>query len=135
MRVGKLFVLPLTIIALTCGCGTESSGPDTYPVTGTVTLDGTPLATGSIVFDPVNGTGQGCAGTITDGQYEMESCAGNMRVSITSTTQTGEVDEYGESVHKSVLPRDKYDLNSKLTADVTADGANTFNFELTSGAN
>jgi hypothetical protein len=134
MWVCKLFLLPLAMIVIASGCATEPAGPKTYPVTGVVTFDGKPLATGSIVFDPADGQGQGQAGTITAGQFKMESCAGSMKVSITASSESGKTDEYGEAVYESLLPRDKYDVNSKLTAEVTAEGPNSFTFELTSGA-
>lgn len=130
MRTWLLFLFALAIIGLSSGCGSGSSGPKTYSVTGTVTLDGSPLETGSVVFDPVDGAGQGCAGEIKAGKFNLKACVGSMKVSITSSKDTGKKDQYGEAIYENVLPREVYDVRSKLTANVTADGPNAFTFEL-----
>src|SRR5262245_38254316 len=55
----------LSLAVLLAGC-TTTTGPKTEPVTGTVTLDGKPLAGAQVVFQPKSG-GQAASGT-TDAQ-------------------------------------------------------------------
>lgn len=72
------FVLALTV-ALT-GCG--GSEPPEFaarlvPVTGTVTLDGEPLADAVIHFDPQQGDGESAVGkTDANGKYELKTLLG-----------------------------------------------------------
>ncbi len=64
----------------TIGCGPgEPAGPETSPVTGTVTLDGTPVAGAKVLFRPVQSGTQGkTAEAVTgeDGRYEMRTHVG-----------------------------------------------------------
>ncbi len=57
------------------GCG--GSGVDTIPVTGTVTLDGTPVPGAQLVFVPADGAGQAASGITDDqGKYSLNCSAG-----------------------------------------------------------
>ncbi len=60
----------LAALALFVGCGT-STGPKTVPVTGTVTLDGTPVAGAVVTFSPEAADGRAATGT-TDGSGRFE---------------------------------------------------------------
>jgi hypothetical protein len=56
-----------------CGCAPTTTGPDTFPTTGIVTLDGTPVAGADLSFYPSSGSsriGGGYAVTNDDGSYE-----------------------------------------------------------------
>ena len=70
-------MLRLGVIALagtTCGCAPEPAGPETFPASGIVTLEGAPVADAELTFYPVskdNGTGGGHARTGEDGAYEV----------------------------------------------------------------
>src|SRR5262245_45958998 len=67
------------------GCGDSGS-----VVSGTVTYEGTPLASGSISFAPVDGKGPTSGGPIKDGQYRVEGLLpGQKRVEITGALATG----------------------------------------------
>src|SRR5689334_23374660 len=57
------------LICLAAGCG--QSGPDVAPVKGRVTLDGRPLATVDIVFQPKDGKPPATSRTDEDGHYEL----------------------------------------------------------------
>lgn len=62
------------LLGLTAGCGGKQySGPTLVPVSGTVTLDGKPLANATVSFVPVGTTpGRTCYGaTGPDGRYEL----------------------------------------------------------------
>ncbi|RIK77039.1 MAG: hypothetical protein DCC67_13160 [Planctomycetota bacterium] len=60
-----------------CGCG----GTGTVAVSGTVTLDGAPLATGEIEFTPTEETGGPAAGAVIEGgRYEVPAVAQGLRI-------------------------------------------------------
>ena len=120
-----------------------ASNPDDQRVAvrGTVTLNGQPLAEGSIALRPVPGTRGPTAGaSIKDGKYSITSqrgpFAGEFRVEILATRKTGRkvldnltglrVDEY-----EQYLPQ-RYNSKSVLTVEVIAGAQNQFDFELTS---
>ncbi|WP_437192166.1 carboxypeptidase-like regulatory domain-containing protein [Planctomicrobium sp. SH527] len=72
----------LCAIAMTflgCGGGTEKASlPNTVPVTGTIKLDGKPLAGATVVFVPKSGTaGIECTGTTdAEGRYTLKQLRG-----------------------------------------------------------
>ena len=124
-------VLPL----LGCGHGGRMS------VEGTVTLDDRPLKNGAIQFRPLAGTNGPTAGAeIVDGKFVVPArggpFAGKFRVEITAVRRsgrkvpnlmgTGMVDE-----HSQFLPA-RYNSESQLKAEVTANGPNHFDFGLIS---
>lgn len=65
----SLFVAIATIV----GCG--DSGPVCVPVTGTLTLDGEPLAFKSLTLTPIEGTTGGGASGYSDGQGKYQVLA------------------------------------------------------------
>ncbi len=66
----------LGVVLLVVGCGSE--GPELIPVKGTLTLDGTPLASKNLYFSPEPGTpGLGAGGnTKPDGTFELLAVVG-----------------------------------------------------------
>ena len=125
-------------LLLLAGCGSES---DRSSLEGTVTLNGQPLAEGSIALRPLPGTrGPTAGGKITNGTFailpEQGTFAGTFRVEITASRKTGKqtkdtmlgimVDDY-----ERIIP-DRYNRQSELTAEVTEDGPNHFEFTLSS---
>ena len=128
----KRFAYAASVVYVVCALGIGCGGGDkreTTLVSGTVTFAGKPLEEGNIVFDPVDGTGGSSMGAITNGKFEFESELGNKRVLINAVRVTEEKDQYGEPVTESYIPA-KYNEESTLTAEVKADGENTFTFEL-----
>ena len=121
----------LSLVVACVGCSGGSDGPTMHIVKGTVTLDGTPLAEGSIVLDPADASGTPVMGGVKDGAFELEAPVGNKIVRFSATKVTDEKDEYGEPISISLIP-DKYNGSSELTATVK-EGENTVGpFELTS---
>ncbi len=105
---------------------------------GTVTLDGVPLDSGSIHFESLDGAGgHGGGGVITGGKYILPPAHGlpdgNYRVSISAPEATDREPSMGEEVPPPAerIP-EQYNVRSQLTALVTRDGPNTFDFELKS---
>ena len=130
MRSVRWLVL---LSVVTCGCG----GVKIVPVSGTVTLDGQPLAGAHISFEPVEGTitETSTATTDTDGRYDLECLSsgrmgavpGTHRVLITTVSSDDYVDE------RSRLPRDRVPpryQDGSLTFEVQTNGNEDADFEL-----
>ncbi len=103
------------------GCG--SKFPETFPVTGTVTLDGKPVSGAAVVFTPDEG--RQATGTTDDaGRFELSTfelgdgaLPGKHRVTVAKTT----VDFSDEEEEKVVflIPQKYGNLStSELTSDV-----------------
>ena len=129
-----LFWLPtFTMI----GCG--RSGSARYEVSGTVTIDGKPLNSGSILFSPL-GSGPTAGGKIADGQFllarDKGPTAGSYRVEILAYQPTGrqipDPDSPGKTTEEigQVIPA-RYNVQSELRAKITAAGTNHFEFATT----
>jgi hypothetical protein len=125
LRLPHLWV-PL-LICVVAGCG--KGGPDLAPVTGRVTLDGRPLESVDVVFQPTNGNPPSTTRTDADGHYEMLYKRGLMgarvgehtvRIGFTSNIVTNPPN----------IPA-KYNMASELRREVKS-GANELDFELTS---
>lgn len=76
-RLGP-FRFAVAVIAIVCvaGCGGAASGPTTVPVTGEVTLDGSPVPTADVAFTPSgDSTDATSALAVTDttGRFEVVS--------------------------------------------------------------
>ena len=139
------------------GCGGRE-WPPTYKTTGMVTLDGSPVERASITFSPKEGQQPANATTDASGRYQMTSfnagdgaTAGSFDVAILKFPAI-EIDAgrggvpFGEANRTNAGPSpesledpenelpEKYSNSEKsgLSATVTADGENVFNFELTS---
>jgi hypothetical protein len=86
----------LAIVAMLlscCGCA-QSDGPVRVAVAGKATLDGTPIAEGTINLLPASGTKGPVAGApIMDGLYSIAAakgpCVGRYRVEIRGSKKTG----------------------------------------------
>ena len=121
--------LALTIFAvLSSGCGDSSGAADKnrrHPVRVTVLLDGKPLPDGQVDFVPLDGRAPG-TGQIKDGRAEFRSVAGKCTVEISAFRKFGNMRE-----PENFLPK-RFNEQSKLSAEVTVDGENTFNFTVTS---
>lgn len=124
----------LPLVLLLAGCGGKSSGPPTADVKGKVTLDGTPLASGKIVFD--EGPSIPAAELdIKDGNYSGQVLAGSKTVRISSykeAPQKGPMKGPGyDTMQVNILPA-KYNTASKETREVKVGGPNEFDFAVTS---
>jgi hypothetical protein len=105
------------VLALGCGGGAMPV------VSGTVTLDGQPVANGSISFVPLDGKGRTAGGTITDGKYSTKVPVGEMKVSISVPKIVGREKEFDtpdsptRDVAKESAP-EKYNSKSELKLTV-----------------
>jgi hypothetical protein len=126
--------LPLICgVVLTTGCAQKPKGmPDLAPVTGTVTMDGQPLAKASIAFVSQSGGQVSFAGTDGAGKYELRysgrykgAMIGENTVQISTASENPVGPEW-----KDPIPA-KYNKKTELKADVKQ-GTNTFDFDLKS---
>ncbi len=69
--VSLLVVVGFSLSILSgCGGGADYDGPERAAVSGSVTLDGSPVANGTIAFTAV-GDGKSASGPIADGSYSI----------------------------------------------------------------
>lgn len=123
-------------IFIVCLMGCGGTGDGLGSVTGTVTLNGEPLAGVVVEYSPTGGSGSMAMGlTDESGYYEMMfsmnqkgASLGSNKVSI-STADAGLPDADGKNI-KELVPAE-YNSKSTLVATVKA-GANVIDFELKS---
>lgn len=136
MKLGKCIggVL-LSAALLLVGCQAKS-GPDTYPVSGTVTYQGKAVKQGQILFVPDatqvgGGPTSGCE--IIDGNFVGKSTAGAKRVEIYGSWETGKTikmdDGTGEVPQQASIPS-KYNEGSKLEVELKPETNDNLKFEL-----
>lgn len=124
--LGIFVALVLLDCALSC-----SQGPKYCDVSGTVTLDGQPIAAGNILFSDVGGTLGPDSGEIKNGRFEAKVKEGKKRVEISAAKilPGGAKGAGGEPVPEEIIPA-AYNTQSKLTEEVTVAGPNEFKFTL-----
>jgi hypothetical protein len=128
---GRWFLLASVALSVFGAC--SRSAPATYPVTGSVTLDGKPVANGNIVFIPADrGLGPE-GGRIVEGKFSARSKAGKCRVEITAENEVGPNTPRFEDkpIRTNYIPA-RYNFKSELTVDVAANPNNAFALQLTS---
>lgn len=120
-----LFATTLLLI----GC---SGGPRSYPVSGTVTLDGKPLDDGNIYFLPLDPNVPPDAGKIEAGHFRFAAREGKVRVEIRASREVpGKRSPMGNIRKEEYIPA-RYNRESTLEAEVRADKENVYSLELTS---
>ena len=144
LGLGKRFDPRFLVLAVLAGCS-SSDGLPRERVSGKVTLDGKPLAVGSIQFVPVSvgdakNPALAAGATITDGAFDISRDSGltpnSYSVSITSAAGGGagvanEPPGPAPAAAKEAIP-EKYNKSSTLIKEVKAKSENNFTFELTS---
>ncbi len=125
-------ILPLAIFV---GCG--SSGPELAPVSGRVTLDGDPVSSALVLFQPEASGSPSYGATDRDGRYELGYKRGQQGALIGWHSVRIEADNVisgpnGESMKRPKLVPSRYKTQSELRREVVAGKHNTFDFELTS---
>jgi len=119
----------LASLALLGGCG--ESGPQLAPVSGTVTLDGQPLATADVLFQPEEAMKSPSVGqTDAAGHFVLAYKRGVLGAVVGPHTVRISVSR--ELVRNPPNIPARYDAQSELRSDVKR-GDNTFEFNLTSG--
>jgi hypothetical protein len=124
LLLGVVLMLPVS------GCGPKT--PPNYPLSGTVMLDGQPMAEGEISFVMLGVPPQ--VFPIKAGAFQGQMQAGKWPVEIRAY-RPGKPIEMG-GMKADVSPEnyipDRYNTNTALQAEVTSSGANKFQFEIQS---
>jgi hypothetical protein len=107
------------------------SRSDLVEVTGAVTWEGQPVETGEIIFHSVDPSITPAGGRIRGGEFKVLTKTGKKRVDIQAVRKTGKRDvKEGFEITELYIPS-RYNAETELEADVTADGENHFEFALT----
>ncbi len=119
------------------GCGSKSSGPATYKISGTVNLDGSPLESGSILFVDPDRQVQTYFATVRDGSFQTVIEAGKRDVQITSVRESKDkkvpsADGSGMVPASEQIIPVKYNEKTELQIAVEPGAKNQFEFELKS---
>jgi len=134
LRFSKVCLSPLVLAAALAlaGCGDGSQLPK---VSGSVSVDGTPVAKGSISFIPTAGQGPTTGAEILAGKYASQAPLGEAKVEIRVPKVVGKKKLYDtadspvQDVMEELLPA-KYNEKTELRFESKA-GRNEKNWELT----
>ncbi len=124
------FAIPL-LLAMFAGCG--QSGSQVAPVSGRVTLDGRPLASADVSFQPDGAQRASSGRTDADGRYQLMFKRGQPGALVGEHTVRISVSR--ELVRNPPNIPARYDTQSELRREVKADEENIFDFDLTTDAN
>lgn len=130
-RCCAAFVLECALVcALVIGCSAKPTGmPDVAPVTGTVTLNGEPLAGASVIFQ--SESGHSAMGTTdSSGSYQL-TAPGNQKgavIGLNKVKINSKLDGPPDPNWKDPIPA-RYNSASELSAQVNP-GKNSFDFAL-----
>ena len=130
-----LFAVTLTALS-TAVTGCSRADGNRAAISGRVTLDGTPIEEGSILFVPVEGAaGNVAGGPIKDGRYKLPPNAGAFvgrnRVEIRSPRTTGRTIQYapGTAPSQEVIQMVARRFNAESTLKVEVQpGQNSADF-------
>lgn len=146
----RSWLLLVVCVSLLVGCS-EPAGPETVPVSGTVTFNGEPLVGAQVVFSPAEGGARNAMGTTdAQGKYQLSmfgendgTIIGPHTVSIspagaggTDTADAANPDAsydamMGGAAAAEAAPKEgEFAAVSDLKADVTAAGPNVFDYKL-----
>lgn len=137
MRTFKFTTILAILVGMVSGCA--DNGIPREAISGQVTLDGQPLAEGSILLQPM-GEGPSAGGEIKAGRFALPRnfgpSPGKYRVELSAWKATGKTirDEAmgGQDETLVAIIPPKYNANSTLEIEVKQGEKNTFDFELSS---
>jgi len=120
-------VLVTAGLALLAGCGGSDDESD---VSGTVNIDGKPLAAGQILFETLEGGKAPVSGAIKDGQYSVKTIPGKKKVKITATRPGKKIDPTMGAAPQEAMIGPEYNSNSQLMIEVKPGKNPGRNFEV-----
>jgi hypothetical protein len=126
VRLSGLLILTI----LLAGC--RKSGPELAPVSGRVTLDGRPVASADVVFQPDGAMSPSYGRTDGDGQYQLGYKRGVEGAMVGQHTVRISVSRELVRNPPPIPPR--YNTESELRREVEPSKKNVFDFELSTQA-
>jgi hypothetical protein len=129
----RVIVAWFAACSLLCGCDSgKRAEPARFPVSGSVTIDGKPLAQGVVYFKTV-ATGAIDSADVIDGKFQGKAEQGERRVEVCSYEKVPAKadDPMSQDIQKNTIPA-RYNTDSQLTAKVTPNGPNEFEFKVES---
>lgn len=131
-RPGAFFAtLLVSAVSLICVAGCGSSGPELAKVTGAVVVNGQPVPSVMVEFQPPAPGSPSIGFTDSDGQYELQFSRKRWGALLGQHTVRLSFDydpDSGQDKPPFRFPA-QYNTASELTADVKS-GSNTHNFDL-----
>jgi len=135
--MNRLILLLVCVVLFSSGCGSEYQ---TAPVSGTVKMNGKPLANASLTYQPMGGGMASTGITDANGRYTLTflysedegAIVTTHRVIIRTARKTNTEDTSNDRADPSArdpIPR-RYNDATELTMDVPADGTDSADFEL-----
>jgi hypothetical protein len=130
-------LLCISLLAGLSGC--TGGEPKRFAVSGMVQWQGRPLDQGTITFLPEDSSlGSGGGAMIQDGHYSIPAkpglLPGRYKVAISSADPKKVLDPNADPGAPGPVYKDrvqpKYNSQTILTAEITADGKNSFDFEV-----
>jgi len=122
-----------TLVLLLAGCaGCGQSGPEVAPVSGRVTLDGQPLASADVSFQPDGAQRASSGRTNAEGRYQLMYKRGQPGALVGEHTVRISVSR--EIVRNPPPIPARYDTQSELRREVKSSEENVFDFELSTDA-
>jgi hypothetical protein len=118
------------LLAVFSGC--SQSGREVAPVTGRVTLDGQPLASADVSFQPEGAQRASSGRTNADGRFQLMFKRGQPGALVGEHTVRISVSR--EIVRNPPQIPARYDTQSELRREVKGGEENVFDFELSSDA-
>jgi hypothetical protein len=129
--VRSVSIVAFTAVVLAIGCESKLTAPPTAEVSGTVTLDGKPLADGDVMFaNPAGGFPPDVL-AVKNGAFKGMAKTGKAKVEIRAYRPATKKPTTAESVAgpENYLPA-RFNTASTLTAEITATGLNPATFEV-----
>lgn len=110
-----------TVVLVAAGCGGGVEGPPLYPVTGTVTYQGSPLPGARVTFLPEGKGGVAMGTTNSEGKFTLKTgaeagvAAGNCKATVIMLEDSG-----SSVLKKGMTPEDmqKLAMEGKLDAEL-----------------
>lgn len=148
-RCAYVFMIAVSLLCLGCGSDVPPSKLDRQAASGKVTLNGQPLANGSIAFHPLSASGESTvSGTvIKDGAFSLTEenglPTGKYKVVITASAASDNLPADPEAAMDAAGKADedktakipaKYNSNTELTCDIVDGPNDALSFDLKSGS-
>lgn len=132
MKRVNWYALGLLICAPICGCGDSQAN-----VTGTITMDGQPVPSGSITFVKAEGGQVREGAVIKDGGFQAKLPPGKYKIELSGQKVVGKRTQKGFDGKDEVIELteplfpERYNTKTELSEDIKS-GANTVKLDLKS---